>query len=383
MTWSASSASLCSRPTSSKARAPRSGTRAPALSALEIVRQYQAELGGKGFEIVYDSSKDPNAGDYTNFLAPFSQNEPRNNRSTYVLYAASDSTVRSTTLKRSGDSGETWVSIIAVDWAQPDATYKAVQGAYAAVDVIDAAAMKKDIQFVSAADMQKSLTAAGKVALYGIYFDTNQATLKPESKPTLDEIAQLLAADPALKVHVVGHTDNQGGLDSNLSLSKRRAEAVRAALINEHGIAAERLAANGVSYLAPVASNADEAGRAKNRRVELVPFLSKPVVGCWCVGCRRSIARERAPTILPWIHAGFVGARLRAMPLPVPTPTPTTNNQHQSVPILNDPRALAVRRSAARPFTCHKDHAVPQPARAAPLGAQLRIRSATVNAAWR
>lgn len=242
------------------------------LSALEIVRQYQSELDGKGFEIVYDSSKDPNAGDYTNFLAPFSKNEPRNNRSSYVLYAASDSSVRSTTLKRSGDSGETWVSIIAVDWAEPDATYKSVQGAYAAVDVIDAAAMKKDIQFVSAADMQKSLTAAGKVALYGIYFDTNQATLKPESKPTLDEIAQLLAADPALKVHVVGHTDNQGGLDSNMSLSKRRAEAVRAALISEHGIAAERLAANGVSYLAPVASNADEAGRAKNRRVELVPF---------------------------------------------------------------------------------------------------------------
>ena len=176
------------------------------LSALEIVRQYQTALSAKGFEILYDSSKDPAAGDFTNFLAPFSTNEPRNNRSSYVLYAASDSTVRSTTLKRSGDEGETWVSIIAVDWAQPDATYKAVQGAYAAVDVIDVAGMKKDIQFVSAGDMQKALDAAGKVALYGIYFDTNQATLKAESKPTLDEIARLLAADPALKVHVVGHT---------------------------------------------------------------------------------------------------------------------------------------------------------------------------------
>ena len=57
-----------------------------------------------------------------------------------------------------------------------------------------------------------------------------------------------------------------------MSLSRRRAEAVRSALVSDHGIAAERLAANGVSYLAPVASNADEAGRAKNRRVELVPF---------------------------------------------------------------------------------------------------------------
>ena len=132
--------------------------------------------------------------------------------------------------------------------------------------------MKKDIQFVSASEMQQALTAAGKVALYGIYFDTNQATLKPESQPTLAEIASLLKQDPALKVHVVGHTDNQGGLDFNLGLSRRRAEAVRAALVSEHGIDASRLAANGVSYLAPVASNADEAGRAKNRRVELVPF---------------------------------------------------------------------------------------------------------------
>lgn len=242
------------------------------LSGLEIVRQYQAELGGKGFTVVYDSTRDPNAGRYTNFLAPFSENEPRNNRSEYVLYAGQESTVKSVTLKRSSEDGETWVSIITVDWAQPDSTYKAVQGAYAAIDVIDVAGMKKDIQFVSASDMEKALDASGKVALYGIYFDTNQATLKPESKATLDEIAKLLQQAPELKVHVVGHTDNQGGLDFNMGLSKRRADAVRAALTSQYGIDGARLTANGVSYLAPVASNAEEAGRAKNRRVELVPF---------------------------------------------------------------------------------------------------------------
>lgn len=244
----------------------------PALSGLEIIRQYEAELTAKGFEVAYDSTRDPDAGRYTNFLAPFSEAEPRNNRSEYVLYAADDSTVKTVTLKRAGDEGQTWVSIITVDWAQPDETYKAVQGAYAAVDVIDVAGMKKDIQFVSASDMGKALDASGKVALYGIYFDTNQATLKPESKATLDEIAKLLQQEPTLKVHVVGHTDNQGGLESNMGLSKRRADAVRAALVGQYAVTGERLTANGVSYLAPVASNADEAGRAKNRRVELVPF---------------------------------------------------------------------------------------------------------------
>jgi OmpA-OmpF porin, OOP family len=112
----------------------------------------------------------------------------------------------------------------------------------------------------------------GKIALYGIYFDTNQATLKPESDATLAEIAKLLQADPALKLHVVGHTDNVGGLAANMDLSKRRAASVTASLVQTHGVNASRLSPNGVSYLAPVASNATDAGRAKNRRVELVAF---------------------------------------------------------------------------------------------------------------
>ena len=70
---------------------------------------------------------------------------------------------------------------------------------------------------------------------------------------------------------MVGHTDKQGGLDSNIALFKRRAEAVNAALVSQHDIAAGRLSAYGVGDLAPVASNTDEAGHAKNRRVELVP----------------------------------------------------------------------------------------------------------------
>lgn len=96
--------------------------------------------------------------------------------------------------------------------------------------------------------------------------------MKPESKAALDEIAKLLKLDPSLKLHVVGHTDNQGGLEPNFALSKARAQAVSNALQKDYSIAAARLSANGVSSLAPVASNADDAGRAKNRRVELVPF---------------------------------------------------------------------------------------------------------------
>ena len=81
----------------------------------------------------------------------------------------------------------------------------------------------------------------------------------------------MLKAEPNLSLHVVGHTDNVGNYDFNLGLSKKRAEAVVAALVAEYSISANRLTAGGVANLAPVAVNTTEEGRAKNRRVELVP----------------------------------------------------------------------------------------------------------------
>ena len=124
---------------------------------------------------------------------------------------------------------------------------------------------------VTADQMSNSLTANGKVSLYGIYFDTNKWEIKPASRTSLQEIAKLLKQQPALKLHIVGHTDNIGGYEFNLGLSKRRADAVVASLVKEYGIPATRLTANGVAYLAPVAPNTAESGREKNRRVELVP----------------------------------------------------------------------------------------------------------------
>ena len=123
---------------------------------------------------------------------------------------------------------------------------------------------------VNADAMNKALADDGKIALYGIYFDTGKAELKAESKPQLEQMARLLQKSTALKVFIVGHTDNQGLVDANLSLSQQRAEAVIAALTRDYKIDAVRLRARGVANFAPVSSNASEAGRAKNRRVELV-----------------------------------------------------------------------------------------------------------------
>ena len=139
---------------------------------------------------------------------------------------------------------------------------------YAQLVIAELGAMQN--KMVDAAAMQKGLGEAGHIALYGIYFDTDKAVLKAESQPTLAEIAKLLTGQPQLSVFIVGHTDNQGAYDYNLDLSKRRAEAIAVELVKSFRIAQPRLRTAGLGFLAPVGSNATEAGRALNRRVELV-----------------------------------------------------------------------------------------------------------------
>jgi outer membrane protein OmpA-like peptidoglycan-associated protein len=135
--------------------------------------------------------------------------------------------------------------------------------------VVETVPMESRMVTVDAAAMAKDVAATGHVALYGIYFDTGKADLKPESAPTLQEIATFLKQDPKI-TYVVGHTDNVGGYDYNVGLSQRRAAAVVKELSGRHGVATARLKPAGAGPIAPVAPNDTEGGRAKNRRVELV-----------------------------------------------------------------------------------------------------------------
>lgn len=138
------------------------------------------------------------------------------------------------------------------------------------VDTVESKAMAQTMDAPSAQDMVAAITTSGRVALYGILFDTGKTDVKAESKATMDEIAKLLAVNKSLRLLVVGHTDNVGGFAPNLDLSKKRAESVVAQLVSRYHVEPKRLQAFGVSFASPVASNVDEAGRAKNRRVELV-----------------------------------------------------------------------------------------------------------------
>lgn len=145
-----------------------------------------------------------------------------------------------------------------------------VSGPYQKIFVLRPKPMEMDKVTVDAAALKNTLDAEGHVAVYGILFDTNKADLKPGSAAALAEIAKLLKASPALSIYVVGHTDGVGGLDANLDLSRRRAAAVVKELAEKYAVAAARLSPQGVGPLVPLASNGAEAGRAKNRRVDLV-----------------------------------------------------------------------------------------------------------------
>jgi outer membrane protein OmpA-like peptidoglycan-associated protein len=134
--------------------------------------------------------------------------------------------------------------------------------------VVETKAMAQDV-VADAAALSQGIAAAGKVAVYGIFFDTNKAVVKPESAPTIDQILKMLKQSPSLKLTVVGHTDGMGVLETNLKLSADRAAAVVQALVGK-GIDASRLRPAGVGPYGPEATNRTEDGRAKNRRVELV-----------------------------------------------------------------------------------------------------------------
>jgi outer membrane protein OmpA-like peptidoglycan-associated protein len=235
-------------------------------STLEIQRNYQSALESAGFEILYTCSA-KKCGHLFHWI--FYHDMEQRITSTATAKSAFDVPQDLRYVAAKGKVGDRTVHVsvlIAFDagWS------KLSKQPVTLVEVIESEAMETGMVTIDAEAMAKGIDATGHIAIYGVYFDTNSADIKPESSPTLAEISKLLAGRPSLKLLVVGHTDNQGAYDYNMGLSARRANAVARALSSQHGVESSRLRSAGVGYLAPVASNDTSAGREKNRRVELV-----------------------------------------------------------------------------------------------------------------
>ncbi len=236
-------------------------------NALEVFRNFQAPLARAGFKTLY-SCELADCGNLSFHKFTAADGVVSGNRAQERFLSA----------KLAQAEGTAYVLLYVTEnqnWppeGQP-ANIRVDKGvAVVQLEIVEAKTMDSGLVSVDAAAMKKAIAESGRVALYGIYFDTGLAVVKPESKAALEEIARLLKAEPAMKLLVVGHTDTVGAWSANQDLSLRRAQAVVNALVTQYGIPAARLQAAGVGFASPVASNRSDAGRARNRRVELVEF---------------------------------------------------------------------------------------------------------------
>ena len=126
------------------------------------------------------------------------------------------------------------------------------------------------VSFPTDGKLEQQLAGDDRIDVYGIYFDVNSDRLRAESDPVLQEIADALQRNPQWQLTIDGHTDSVGDAHANMDLSRRRSEAVRAALVERYGVAASRLTARGHGDTVPKETNDTPEGRARNRRVELV-----------------------------------------------------------------------------------------------------------------
>lgn len=214
-------------------------------SSLEILRNYRAALEGQGFRLRWSCDS-----------ATACASRGRSGwKSVNGMNPGVAGDLRYVAMQRSAAGAITTVAV-------------AVNPQRSFVDVVETATM--DGGMVSAEALGAALDDTGSVVLDGLYFATGSSDLLPESDAAIAEAAALLKARPELRLDVQGHTDNVGNEAANLTLSRRRAQAVADALVGDHGIDPARLGVRGFGASQPVADNGSEDGRAKNRRVELV-----------------------------------------------------------------------------------------------------------------
>lgn len=220
------------------------------VSAFEVFRNFEIRIGDAGFETIFSGGPEQLDGYNFKYKHPVEILD-ETSMGNEIHYLAARKNIKGV---------DVHLSVLVSPHSGGDGQRVRVIG-------IESAALQ--VRMVAADAMALAIAETGRVSLYGIYFAHDSAAIEAASEPTLAEIGKFLQQNPAVNIIVVGHTDNSGGYDYNLQLSRERAAAVVERLVTG-GAAQARLRSAGVGYLAPAASNDAEAGRALNRRVELV-----------------------------------------------------------------------------------------------------------------
>lgn len=232
------------------------------LTPLQMIRPLRAQLEEEGFRIVLDCAAAACGGYDFRFAAEVlpAPNMYVNIRNFHVVTALRGE-AEAVMVLTSASSGASFVQIIQ---AGEGVTRREVQTT-AAVP-LPAAPAPAPVR----GSLAETLLRDGHAVLEGLDFESGTTELGSGPIAALQELASVLQAQPELRVALVGHTDNVGTLQGNIALSRSRAAAVRAQLIAQWGIAADRLEAQGMGFLAPHTTNATDAGRDINRRVEVI-----------------------------------------------------------------------------------------------------------------
>ena len=235
---------------------------ASGLTSLQLIRPLRDQLRNNGFTVVFEC-KDQACGGFdfrfaTSVLPP---PDMQVNLGDFRYLAA----------RRDSDDGPELISLIASRSANAGFIQMTRVGSTAAETVETSAAALRSVAVDAApSDLVTRLTETGHAVLSGLTFASGSSQLGDGTFDDLQTLADYLTANPDLVVALVGHTDASGPLDGNIALSKRRAGSVLERLVTDYGVPRRQLDAQGMGYLAPIASNQSQEGRDANRRVEVI-----------------------------------------------------------------------------------------------------------------
>jgi OOP family OmpA-OmpF porin len=237
-------------------------------SPLEIIKNYESAIKEDGGSILFITRNPKEIEiDGETFNDIFRKNRKDRGLSTYVF--THTDFPKTATEYLAGKLSMTDKDVYIIVAAGPGA-WAASEDNRTFYELVTVEAEPMEMGMITSADIGKGLSTLGRIAIYDIFFDTGKSDVKPESAGALKAIAEYLNANKTQKVLIVGHTDNTGDFDMNITLSKNRADAVMEKLISEYGVAGDQLKPYGAGPVSPVASNSTEQGRANNRRVEIV-----------------------------------------------------------------------------------------------------------------
>ncbi len=236
------------------------------LSTIEVMNHYREVLKGEGFTVAFDCAGPEGCGGFsfgetlTQTMVEAHSGDEGNLIIDFLHPVGGDIRYLLATMERPEGKVTLALAVARHIDRQPGLFVEMVQ------EGPDAGAAP----VTSATRIAAALRIQGRIALYSIHFLTDRATMKADSRPVLAQVSSVLHADPAMRLIIVGHSDDAGGIMHGTELSTARAQTVMQALIRNWKVPVEQVTSVGVGPVSPIASNASEAGRALNRRIELV-----------------------------------------------------------------------------------------------------------------